>query len=224
MNPAAEVGRVANRHGLIYMLDACQSVGQMPVDVQEIGCHILSGTGRKFLRGPRGTGFLFVSDTILDRIEPPFIDLQAATWIAPDRYELAQGAKRFDNFECHVAGRIGLARAVANADQIGLHAIGDRITALGAALRDRLSAENAVTVHDRGERHCGIVTFRIDGEDPTRTAERLSAQGINVSVSIRPYAQLDLGERGLESLVRASVHYYNTEDEIDRFVKNSCSG
>lgn len=219
VNPAEAVGRIAKAHGLVYMLDACQSVGQMPVDVSAIGCHVLSGTGRKFLRGPRGTGFLYVSDAIIERIEPPFIDLHAATWTAPQSFELAEGAKRFENYESFVAGRIGLARAVAYASEIGIEAIGARVTDLATTLRAALDERRDVTVHDLGEQQCGIVTFRKADEEPQATSERLRAAGINTSVSVRPYAQLDLGERGLDALVRASVHYFNTGNEIERLVE-----
>ena len=224
VNPAAEVGRVAREHGLFYMLDACQSVGQMPVDVREIGCHILSGTGRKFLRGPRGTGFLYVSKDVIDRIDPPFVDLHAATWTGPDSYELAEGARRFENFESYVAGRVGLARAVAYAQEVGLDIIQDRITSLATLLRERLSERSGISIHDLGENKCGIVTFRAAGEEPALTAQRLAAQSVNVSVSVRTSAQLDLGARNLDALTRASVHYYNTEDEVEKFVEFAAQG
>jgi len=224
VNPAEAVGRVAQTHGLLYMLDACQSVGQMPVNVEAIGCHILSGTGRKFLRGPRGTGFLYVANSILNTIEPPFIDLHAATWTGADSYELAEGAKRFENFESYVAGRVGLAKAVEYASDIGLKAIEERVTALADDLRTRLADTPGVSVHDQGERRCGIVTFRVTDEPPSDTAARLAAAGINVSVSVRRYAQLDLGARGLDAVTRASVHYYNTEDEVSRFVEVVAGG
>lgn len=218
VNPAEDVGRVAGNHGLLYMLDACQSVGQMPVDVRKIRCHVLSGTGRKFLRGPRGTGFLYVSNEILNQMEPPFIDLHAATWTAADRYKLAEGARRFENYESYVAGRIGLARAVSYASEIGLANIDGYVSALASDLRQRLADLPGVTVHDLGERKCGIVTFRVEHEAPKDTALRLAESRMNVSVSIQRFAQLDLGARNLDALTRASVHYFNTSDEVERFV------
>lgn len=219
VNPAEEVGRLARAHDLIYVLDACQSIGQIDVDVSSIGCHILSGTGRKFLRGPRGTGFLFVSGNLVDRLDPPFIDLHAATWTGERSYRLASGARRFETWESYVAGRIGLATAVDYALTIGLSAIEDRVTRLAERLRQHLSELGGVHVHDQGERRCAIVTFVKDGEDPSDLAKRLAAQRINISVSACQSARLDLSARGLPALARASLHYFNTDREIDAFCR-----
>ena len=218
VNPVAEVGAVARRHGIPFMVDACQSAGQIPLDVNVIGCDILSGTGRKFLRGPRGTGFLYVSDAILDRLDPPFIDLHSARWVAPDTYEFVPGAKRFENWESYFAGRLGLSAAIDYALGIGMEAIEQRVRTLAARLRDELRAAEGVTVADRGTRLSGIVTFAKDGEAAPSLAARLKSKGINVSVSSLGSARLDFPARGIESLVRASVHYYNTDAESDRFV------
>lgn len=218
VNPAAEVGRVARAHGLIYMLDACQSAGQMPLDVQALGCDVLSGTGRKFLRGPRGTGFLYVKKAMLEQIEPAFVDLRAARWDRDDGYTLAPGARRFENWESYVAGRIGLARAVRYARDLGLEAIEARVQALAHDLRRALGEVRGVKLHDLGQRKCGIVTFTKDGIAPADMAERLRAQGMNISVSAQGSARLDMGPRGLDAMARASVHYYNTDGEMARFV------
>ncbi len=219
VNPAEAVGQVARRHGLWYLLDACQSAGQIDLDVRRIGCQMLSGTGRKFRRGPRGTGFLFVSKDILDQLDPPFIDLHSATWTGADSYEIAPGARRFENWEANVAGKIGLARGVAYARAIGLPAIEARVGALAAHLRTGLGTVKGVTLHDPGARKCGIVTFRSDRELPEALAARLGTLRMNCSVTSASTAQLDLGARGLPALLRASVHYYNTEDEVERFVQ-----
>jgi len=219
VNPAGEVGRIAQKHGLIYLLDACQSVGQIDLDVKKIGCHILSGTGRKFLRGPRGTGFLYVAAGFVDRVEPPFIDLHSATWSGNTSYEFAADARRFENWESYVAGRIGLARAVKYARHIGIGAIETRVTKLAATLRDALSHVPGVTVRDLGRKKCGIVSFQKQGESATAMAASLLEKGINVSVTEMLSARIDFAERGLDELLRASVHYFNTENEIDRFVE-----
>jgi cysteine desulfurase / selenocysteine lyase len=217
VNPVEAVGAVARKHGLLYLLDACQSAGQIDLDVTRIGCHVLTGTGRKFLRGPRGTGFLYVTKDLIDRLDPPFIDLHSAEWTGPDTYAFADGAKRFENWEQNVAGKIGLAAAVAYARRIGLPAIEARVTALAATLRTALTSVPGITVHDPGARRCGIVTLLSDRETPETMQPRLRAIGINTSVTPSSYARLDLPRRGLASLLRASVHYYNTEDEIARF-------
>lgn len=219
VNPAAEVGRFAREHGLIYILDACQSVGQLDVDVSAIGCHILSGTGRKFLRGPRGTGFLYVSNEICDTLDPPFIDLHAATWTNESSFKLAPGARRFENWESYVAGRIGLATAVDYALAIGLPAIEARITDLSERLRRSLTRIDGVRVHDQGAHKCGIVTFDTSNETSTELAKRLRSNQVNISISTTEVARLDLESRGLAELARASIHYFNTDDEIERFCK-----
>ena len=219
VNPAEEVGKVARKHGIFYILDACQSVGQIDVDVKVIGCDVLSGTGRKYLRGPRGTGFLYVRREILDRIDPPFIDLLSATWTGPDSYKIADGAKRFENFESYVAGRVGLTAAVRYARSVGLQNIEIRVAQLATTLRDELSQIAGVSVHDLGKRKCGIVTFQKAGLEPDEIANRLRQKNINVSVSVMPYARLDLEPRNISSLARASVHYFNTESEIGTFIQ-----
>lgn len=218
VNPAAEIGNVAREHGIFYLLDACQSIGQMPINVEDIGCDLLSATGRKYLRAPRGTGFLYVRKSIVDQLEPLTLSGFSAEWTGPSTYQLHAGANRFENFESNKAALVGLGVAVTYALEWGLDAIWQRVRTLADDLRIRLAALPGVLVHDRGRVQCGIVTFTIEGRDPAAIQHLLGEQHINVTVSLRKAALLDLDERGLEGVIRASVHYYNSEEEVERFV------
>ena len=219
VNPAAEVGAVAQNAGIPFLLDACQSAGQMPLPVNELGCTMLSATGRKYLRGPRGTGFLYVRCDWIGRLEPPLLDLHAATWTGPDTYEVHRDARRFETWESHVAGQVALGVAVDHALDRGLDAIFDRNRHLARTLRSKLSALPSVTVHDQGRVRCGITTFSAEPLNAPAIQAVLRERDINVSVSTPSSTRLDAEARALPDLVRASLHYYNTEDEIDRFVQ-----
>lgn len=221
INPAAAVGELCAAHGAFYVLDACQSAGQVPLDVSTIKCDVLSGTGRKYLRGPRGTGFLYANDRAIELIEPPFLDLHAATWTADREYVIRDDAKRFENWETYYAGKLGLGAAVDYALDLGVEATAERLIGLAATLRERLASLDGVTVQDKGDAATaqgGIVTFTVDDVDSATVQQRLSAASINTTVSPGTHARFDISHRGLPSLVRASVHYYNTESEIDRFI------
>ena len=218
VNPAAEVGKVAKANGIPFLLDACQSVGQIDLDVEALGCDLLSATGRKYLRGPRGTGFLYVRRSLLERLDPPFPDLHSARWVAPDRYVWRDGARRFENWEFNHAGLLGLGTAVDYALALGLPAIEARVTELATDLRSRLAAVPGIEVMDLGARRCGLCTFTVAGREASEVAQRLRAQAINVSVSDPNGTLLDATRRGLPDLLRASVHYYNNAEEMDRLI------
>ncbi len=218
VNPVEDVGRLTREAEVPYLLDACQSVGQMPVDVEAIGCDMLSATGRKFLRAPRGTGFLYVRRGALERMEPAFLDLLGAEWTAPDQFQMRADARRFENWESSHAAQAGLGAAVRYARAWGLESIGARIDELAVHVRAALAGVPRVTLHDQGLRTCGIVTFSHASHDAEAVKDAMRGRGVNVSVSDPSSTLLDATRRALPSLVRVSPHYYNTTDELDSLV------
>jgi selenocysteine lyase/cysteine desulfurase len=219
VQPAAAVGRIARRHGIAFLLDACQSAGQMPLNVAELGCDMLSATGRKYLRGPRGTGFLYVRQSLLEQLEPPMLDMRSANWTAPNQYEIRGDARRFETWEFSLACRLGMGVAVEYALALGLDRIQARVAALGEMLRGGLEKIPGITVRDlpgSGHPRAGIVTFTHARLTPQEIRARLSEQKINVWTTSTEGTRLDMEARNLTEMVRASVHYYNTEKELER--------
>lgn len=218
VNPAEKIGEVAQKYDCLYLLDACQSVGQYPVDVKKIGCDLLSATGRKYMRAPRGTGFLYVNSERLPDLTPPFLDLHSAEWTGKEEFNIRDDAGRFENWESNYAGIIGLHTAVKYILNLGIENIWERVTWLAELLRTKLEDMPAVTLHDIGETKCGIVTFSVKDHHAEEVKDYLFKHNINVSVSIRNSTLIDMDKRNLDDLVRASVHYYNTEEEIGEFI------
>lgn len=220
VQPAREVGAIAREHGVLYLLDACQSVGQMAVDVSDIGCDMLTATGRKFLRGPRSTGLLYMRKGTLDRLDPSVLDQEGAILLSETEYRLRTDARVFEQFEYSFAGKVGMTVAMDYAMGWGLQAIESRVRGLAAGLREQLRALEGVEVTDIGRELSGIVTFRVEGLEARRVKAALLAKGINVTVSAAaggaPRVWFD--RRGLTSVVRASPHYFNTEEELVEFV------
>jgi cysteine desulfurase / selenocysteine lyase len=216
VQPAAAVGALARGAGIPFLLDACQSTGQMDLDVNALGCDMLCATGRKYLRGPRGTGFLYVRGSMLAQMEPPLLDLRAATWVARDRFEVRGDAKKFETWESAAATRLGFGVAIEYALSLGLKKIENRVQSLAALLRERLAEVNGVKVRDLGRIRGGIVTFTYQGHSAGKVLQWLQANGIAARTVERSASLIDMEQRGLEELVRTSVHYYNTEAEIER--------
>lgn len=214
---AEEVGEICEAAGVPYLVDACQAVGQLPVDVERLNCDFLAGTARKFLRGPRGIGFLYVSDRALARgMAPLFPDMHGAGLLDEDRFELAPDARRFENWEFSFALVLGLGAAARYALEAGMAEGSPRSVELGAYIRDRLRAMPGVEVADRGARVCAIVTAEAPGRDARELVRGLRRAGVNTSAANRgggPF--LKLGEEK-RPLLRISPHYYNTQEEIDR--------
>ena len=217
VNPAAQVGEVAQNAGVPFLLDACQSAGQMPIDVEAIGCDFLAATGRKFLRGPRGTGFLYVNKARIAGLHPPFAEVGSAEWTETNRYTLKDDARRFETWEASHALRLGLGRAIDYALDLGVATLWDRVAALAGELRRRLDAIAGVSLHDQGLAKCGIVAFNVHDMEAEDLFAMLRRRSVNVDISTAADTRLDFEARQLRPMIRASVHYFNTDDEVARF-------
>jgi selenocysteine lyase/cysteine desulfurase len=219
VQPAAAVGEICADAEVPYVIDACQAVGQLPIDVRALNCDFLSATARKFLRGPRGIGFLHVSDRMLqDGRYPLLVDMQGARWIEADEFELIDTAQRFENWEFSYALILGLRAAAQYAVHIGLDCIKTTIGQLASYARQRLSSLVGVRVLDRGEHLCGIVTAEVANHDAREIVMRLREEAINTSATMREFAVLDMDDKRAETALRVSPHYYNTRREIDILV------
>ena len=219
VNPAKEIGEIAKSEKIPFLLDRCQSMGQLPMNVKELGCDIACGTGRKYLRGPRGTGLLYVRKELIEKLEPPILDQHAATLLSPNEYQIRSDAKRFENWEQYFAGKAALGGAIDYALSFGLDSIQSRIYQLADKLRGKLKEIERIRVTDEGLEKCGIVTFMADRMFPSNIKRSLRKHRINVSISKGSGSLVSFKHRGLTEVVRASLHYYNTEQEIDYFVE-----
>ncbi|NYH12403.1 aminotransferase class V-fold PLP-dependent enzyme [Pseudomonas moraviensis] len=220
VQPIEQIGALARAAGVLFLLDACQGVGQMPIDVQKIGCHMLAATSRKYLRGPRGMGFLYVEKTLCENLEPAFLDLHAASLLTPDTFRIRGDARRFENWECNVAAKLGMGAAARYALAQGIEPMWQRIQRLSAHLRNRLADVPGVTPQDRGAVKSGIVTFTCQHASAAQIQAWLAKQEkrINVTTSTFRSTMLDMQQRDLLEVSRASLHAYNTEAEIDAMV------
>ena len=217
IQPVEAIGEIAQETGVPYLVDACQAVGQMPIDVSRLRCDFLSATARKFLRGPRGIGFLYISDRALKRGDAPlYIDMRGADWITADSLELAPDARRFENWEFSYALILGLGAAARYAIDAGIERCGARAWMLAERARRGLSP--FARVLDRGERRAAIVTADL-GRNADEVVAELRKQHINASATFRQWAILDMTEKRAESALRISPHYYNTEEEVDAAVE-----
>jgi len=214
MIPIVEIGKIARKHHILYLVDACQSAGHVPVDVKEIGCDMLSVTGRKYLRAPRGTGFLYVRKAIQDDLKLQFMDGFSAPWVSEDDYKARDDARRFELYEKSRALTLGLGKAVDYALNVGVDRTWERIQYLAGLMRRELRNIPGITVHDFGDEQCGIVTFSVSGMDSATVKSKLAEKQINVSVGLAKSTLIYMNKNHLASVVRASVHYYNTEEEI----------
>lgn len=218
VNDVAAVGRLTRAAGVPFLLDACQSIGQMPVNVADIGCDMMSGTGRKFLRGPRGTGFLYVAPSMREKLDPVFLTNASASWTRTDGYDLRGDARLFEGWEKSIASLLGLSEAMSYYKALGVDACGTRTQQQGALLRSGLAAMDHVDMTCPPGSDAAIITFRLGTIEPDKLKAELESDGIAIQVARDIHTRLDLEARGYQSLVRVSPHYFTSDQEIDRFL------
>ncbi|MBQ9353838.1 aminotransferase class V-fold PLP-dependent enzyme [Phyllobacterium sp.] len=219
INDAAAIGRVTRAAGIPYFIDAAQALGQLPVDVSAIGCDMLKGSGRKFLRGPRGAAILYLRKAFLETLEPAYLDVLSSTW-GEDGPLMRADAQRFETSEKPIALLLGLGAALKQARSLGMGAIRQRIRELSGQLRGQLAAIPGVAIHDLGTEKSGLVSFTVAGIAPQALRGKLAEKRITIAANGIPYTPLDMTARGLNEIARASVSYLNTTDEIDRLCDN----
>ena len=218
VNPVADIGRAAAAAGVPMFVDACQALGHLTLDVSELSCHVLTSTGRKFLRGPRGSGMLWVSRDIVDRFDPPGIDATSTSWTSAAGVHIDAGVRRFGEYETSFASMVGLAAAARQARAIGVDAIEPRVVALAERLRSSLAGVDGVQVRDTAARRCAIVTFTVEGVASGDVVAMAQRAGVIVNESSAAWAALDMDAKHTPTVVRASPHYFNTDAELDRLV------
>lgn len=215
INPAEKVGEIARAAGVLYQLDACQSVGHVPVNVERIGCDIMTGTSRKFLRGPRGIGFLHVGKKARSVMEPVVLTNQSAEWTSASDYTLRQDARVFEAWERSVANQLGFSAAIDYLLELGVNEATAQIAQNAAYLRERIADMKNVKVECPANAASAIITFNVDGHTPSEVKNTLEQQNIAVQTASVVHTRLDLEERGITAAVRVSPHYYNDVGEMD---------
>ena len=212
---AAAVGQVLAGSAATYVLDVSQTLGQLPLDVARFGCDVAFAPARKFLRGPRGTGVLYVRSTLAEQLvplTPPFGSVDGA---GADRFTLPRAARRFDQFEYGVAARLALGEAARYAARIGLERIADVVAERSRAVVQLVGAAGGLHLVGQPDDR-GIISFVHRSMPPAEVQARLSAQGVNAWTNVPAGAPLDAARRPVLPSVRLSPHYVTTEEDLDR--------
>lgn len=216
VQPVHSLGEECEAAGIPFVVDACQAVGQIPIDLRTLKCDYLSASARKFLRGPRGIGFLYVSDRQLEAGRYPlFIDMRGARWTGKDSFQIETSAIRFEQWEFAYALVLGLGAAAAYAQTANIATVQELSWGLASYAREQLARLPNVRVLDRGRELCAIVTIAMHGWAAPDVVAELRKRQIHTSRLVQELAVFDMKDKGVASALRISPHYFNTRGEID---------
>ncbi len=218
VSDVAGVGAALAGRDLVYAVDLAQSLGQLPIDVGAIGCHLAFAPGRKFLRAPRGTGVLYLAASVAETLEPLAVDLTTATTITAGGYELAPGVARFGLFEHSVALRLGLGEAARHAVARGLTRISAEVQARTTEVVELVAATPGFELLAPPPLS-GIVSVTHERLDPDQVRAHLRDQGVSTWVAAVGGSPLDQAARLARPAVRISPHYSTTDDEVERLAR-----
>ncbi|MEW6592755.1 MAG: cysteine desulfurase [Candidatus Hadarchaeota archaeon] len=220
VQPVREIGKIAREHEILFLLDAAQSVGHMPVDVKKIGCDFLSAPGHKGLLGPQGTGFLYFRKDIGKKLKPLLVGGGIVLDAETHRAELTEPPEIFDAGTPNIPGVIGLGRACDYVLEIGVEKIEaqeKKLTEIMMKIKEfpNVAVYGPPSIESRG----GVVSFNIKGlgfHDVAAMLDELEKIAIR---SGNHCAQPTMKHLGIGGTARASVHYYNLEEEVSKFVE-----
>ncbi len=216
---AEKIGKLIHsiNPNILFVVDACQSIGQIEVDVKKIDCDVLVGSGRKYLRGPRGTGFIFIKNSIRKNLQPLILDLRN-TKLTKKGLKVSK-ANIFENFEYSPALKIGLSKAIEKINLFGIKKIEFDIAKKSKYLRKKLEYFNDISFFENKECLTGINTLRIRGYSTYQLYQYLLSKKILTSISSYSSSSLYFKKKLVNDVLRISLHQYNTFNEINYLIK-----
>ena len=202
---------------IIFLLDACQSIGHIKIDVKKINCDVMVGSGRKYLRGPRGTGFMYIKDSIKKNIRPSIFDSRSC--VLKKMKTILYKKNLFETFEFPPALIIGLSESLSYLNKLGIKKIEKKIKNLSIYFRKKIKKINSVTVYENPLLLSGINTISVEKKPVEKIHKYLLKKKILTSICTTSTSYHHFEKMNVKKLLRISFHHYNTRKEIDYLVE-----